>query len=425
MKKKQKRRGITILIVLPILVAAGFLFKSCFTHTYEGGFEFALIERGDLENIVTCTGTLSAVETVDVGAQVSGIVEKLYVDFNDPVKKGQVLAVLDTTLFEVAVEDAEAAVARAGAKLDQARAELTRNRPLFEKGHLSEMEFLVTRTTAQTAEADLKTAEAALKRAKTNLGYTVIHSPVDGTVIERSVDAGQTIAASFQAPRLFIIARDLTRMQIETDVDESDIGQIRENQAVRFDVQAYPDDIFTGKVRQIRLQPTTIQNVVNYTVVVDALNEKGMLLPGMTATVDFLVDERRDVLLVPNTALNFKPSLELTEKYGPRIMEKMKHGSSGQGANEMAGTPMGNGGVMMPGQLPGQTGTVFYLDEKGIPTPTTLVKGVSDGKMTEITESTDLKEGMEVITAYRTGKSSRENSQHTSIFQPPSGGGPH
>lgn len=425
MKKKQKRRGITILIVLPVLVASGFLFKSCLTHTYEGGFEFALIERGDLENIVTCTGTLSAVETVDVGAQVSGIVEKLYVDFNDPVKKGQVLAVLDKTLFEVAVEDAEAAVARAGAKLDQARAELTRNRPLFEKGHLSEMEFLVTRTTAQTAEADLKTAEAALKRAKTNLGYTVIHSPVDGTVIERSVDAGQTIAASFQAPRLFIIARDLTRMQIETDVDESDIGQIRENQAVRFDVQAYPDEIFTGKVRQIRLQPTTIQNVVNYTVVVDALNEKGMLLPGMTATVDFLVDERRDVLLVPNTALNFKPSLELTEKYGSRMMEKMKHGASGQGANEISGTPMGNGSGMMPGQLPGQTGTVFYLDQKGIPTPATLVKGVSDGKMTEIVKSTDLEEGMELITAYRRGKNSGEKSKHSSIFSPPPGGGPH
>lgn len=420
--KKKKKRVMKIVVILLVFVLAGFLFKSCLTNAKEGGFQLATIKRGDIENVISSTGTLSAVETVEVGSQVSGIIEKLYVDYNDSVKKGQVLAVLDRTLFDVAVQDAEAAVARAKAKLNQANAELNRNQPLFEKGHLSEMEFLVTKTTAQTAKADLKTAEAGLKRAKTNLGYTVICSPIDGTVIERTVDAGQTIAASFQAPKLFIIAKDLTRMQIEANVDESDIGQIKENQSVRFDVQAYPDEIFTGKVHQIRLQPTTIQNVVNYTVVVDASNEKGMLLPGMTATVDFLVEEKRDVLMVPNSALSFKPSLELIKKYGSQMMKKK---TPGQGMNKIPAGSMGFGGGMMADKLPDHMGLVFYLDEKGIPCPATLVKGATDGRNTEIASSKDLKEGMEVITAYHTGKSSKSKSQRSGIFPPPPGGGPH
>lgn len=416
--KKKKKRVMTIVTILLVLVLAGFLFKSCFTHAEGGGFQFAPLERGDIENVVSSTGTLSAVETVEVGSQVSGIIEKLYVDFNDSVKKGQVLAVLDKTLFDVAVQDAEAAVARAKAKLDQANAELNRNQPLFENGLLSEMEFLVIKTTAQTAKADLKTAEAALKRAKTNLDYTVIRSPIDGTVIERTVDAGQTIAASFQAPKLFIIAKDLTRMQIEANVDESDIGQIKENQSVRFDVQAYPDEIFTGKVRQIRLQPTTIQNVVNYTVVVDASNEKGMLLPGMTATVDFLVEEKRDVLMVPNSALSFKPSTQLIKKYGPQMMKKK---TPGQSMNKIPTGSMGFGNGMIAGKLPDHIGVVFYLNEQGIPCPASLVKGTTDGKNTEIVSSKDLKEGMEVITAYQTGKSSKSKSQRSGIFPSPPG----
>jgi HlyD family secretion protein len=327
----------------------------------------------------------------------------MVVDFNDPVEKGQVLAELDKTLFTVSVHDAEAGVARAKARLAQAEAEFKRSQPLFKKGHISEMEFLVTKTTLETAKADLKTAEAALKRAETNLDYTVIRSPINGTVIERTVDAGQTIAASFQAPTLFVIAEDLTRMQIETDVDESDIGLIKKNQSVRFTVQAYPDEEFTGKVRQIRLQPTTIMNVVNYTVVVDAANEKGMLLPGMTATVDFLVEERRDVLLVPNTALNYKPSTELIKKYQSHMMENMKK---------------------MQHQLPDYVGHAFYLDENGIPTITMVEKGATDGKMTEIVKGPELKEGMEVITAFKVEKTSTTN--RSSFLMPRrAGGGSH
>lgn len=423
MKKK-----IIIIGIMTVLLGVGFLFKACVAPGQKGTFQLDRIKMGDLEDIVTSTGTLSAVQTVEVGSQVSGILAQVLVDYNAEVKKGQVLAVLDKTLFQVAVRDAEAGVFRAQAKLAQADAELKRNQPLFEKGHLSEMEFLTIKTAAETAKADLETAKAALNRAQTNLDYTMIRSPINGTVIERTIEPGQTIAASFQAPKLFVIAEDLTRMQIEADVDESDIGSIKKDQSVRFEVQAYPDKKFTGKVRQIRLQPTTIQNVVNYTVVVDAANENKMLLPGMTATVDFLVQEKHSVLLVPNTALSFKPTAELLKEYGTRMMEKMKSMPSHPGMNiPVPSHPGGGGQIMGIGMMTTQgrdnIGQVFYLDENGIPTVAVIEKGATDGKMTEILKAQDLKEGQEVITAYKVAKSSSSQSQRSSLLPPPPGGG--
>jgi HlyD family secretion protein len=422
MKMKKK---IIIISIMTVFLGVGFLFKACVAPGQKGTFQLDRIKRGDLEDIVTSTGTLSAVQTVEVGSQVSGILAQVLADYNDEVQKGQVLAVLDKTLFQVAVRDAEAGVFRAQAKLAQADAELKRNQPLFEKGHLSEMEFLTIKTAAGTAKADLETAKAALNRAQTNLDYTVIRSPINGTVIERTVEPGQTIAASFQAPKLFVIAEDLTRMQIEADVDESDIGQIKTDQSVRFEVQSYPDKKFTGKVRQIRLQPATIQNVVNYTVVMDAANENKMLLPGMTATVDFLVQEKHGVLLAPNRALSFKPTAELLKEYGPQMMEKMKSSTPGpiggsSGHIGGVGQIMGSGMMTTPGR--DNIGQVFYLDENGIPTVTMIEKGATDGKMTEILKVRDLKEGQEVITAYKVAKSSSSQSQRSSLLPPPGGG---
>lgn len=390
----KKKKTVLIVSVIVVFVMGVFLLRPFSGNGDEGTFEFAEIERGDLENTVSSTGTLSAVETVEVGSQVSGIIAGLYADYNDPVKKGQLLAVLDKTLFEVSIRDAEAAVARASAKLEQAKAEVNRNRPLFEKGHLSEMEFLVTKTTALTAEADLKTAKAALNRSSTQLGYTEIRSPIDGTVIERAIDVGQTIAASFQAPKLFTIARDLKQMQIEVSVDESDIGLLTEGLPVRFTVQAYPDDTFTGTVRQVRLKPTTIQNVVNYTVVVDASNETGKLLPGMTATVDFVVEQKKDVLLVSNAALNFKPSVELTQELTAR----------------------------RPPEKAADMGMVFCLDEKGLPRMMPLRKGTTDGIKTEIKEARDLEVGMKVITSFKKGKKADSKDSAFTMPRPPGGG---
>lgn len=421
MKKKKFMLTVGLIVVL---VTFGLVLKNIFKPKNGNGFEFVEIKKGTLENIVSSTGTLSAVETVEVGSQVSGIIEKIFVDFNDPVKKGQVLAVLDKTLFEVSVKDAQARVFQARASLDQAEAEVKRNQPLFEKGHISESEFLVIKTTAQKAKADLKIAEATLDKAKTNLEYTVIRSPIDGTVIERTVDAGQTIAASFQAPKLFIIAKDLTRMQIEAYVDESDIGQIKENQTVQFTVQTYPEKNFTGDVRQIRLQPQTIQNVVTYTVIIDAPNEESLLLPGMTATVDFIMEQAQDVLMVSNKALNFSPPAEMIQDMFRRMM-KNRGSQDPNPVNESTNGKLRVGADSRNSlQFPRDTGRLYYLDSRNNLAMALFKKGITDGLSTEIKAflRTGLAEGSRVITGIqkaRTDKTERKNTLMPSPGRPP------
>ncbi|MBI9075542.1 MAG: efflux RND transporter periplasmic adaptor subunit [Desulfatibacillum sp.] len=292
-----------------ILLGARRYYYSTETPTAETSpFQTMAVTQGNMETLVSSTGTLAAVGTVEVGTQVSGIITRVLADFNDTVKKDQVLAELDTSLFVASVNQAKAGLAQAKAKLRQAKAEYDRNLPLFEKGHLSAQEFLGYETDRDTAEASILSSQADLDRAKTNLGNAVIKSPIDGTVIERAIEEGQTVAASYSTPTLFLIAEDLSKMQIEADVDESDIGQILKGQPVRFTVQAYPDAVFTGEVSQIRLNPTVVSNVVTYTVVVDAPNDTGKLLPGMTATMDFVVAQIKDALLAPNSALVFAAS---------------------------------------------------------------------------------------------------------------------
>ncbi|MCP4153955.1 MAG: efflux RND transporter periplasmic adaptor subunit, partial [bacterium] len=288
-------------------------------------------------------------------------------------------------------------------------AEVNRNRPLCEKGHLSEMEFLVTKTNAATAAADLKSAEAALSRSQTQLKYTEIRSPINGTVIERTIDEGQTIAANFQAPTLFIIAEDLTQMQIEVLVDESDIGLIRENQPARFTVQAYPEDVFVGTVRQIRLQPRTEQNVVNYTVVVDSSNTEGLLMPGMTATVDFVVKSRRNVLLVPNSALSFKPGKDVVKKYRKQLKANMKKNPNSSVRN------------MARSKLPDNMAMVFYMETDGTLAVTVVTKGASNLKYTEIASDPILRAGVSVVNGF---KKEKETDSRDAAFTLPRPGGP-
>jgi HlyD family secretion protein len=306
--KSGKRMLKAALIVLAVL-----LFSAIALHwlvaspPQEAGasLQTASVSRGDLEVTVSCTGTLQAVGTVEVGTEVSGTIEKVLVDYNDRVKKGQILAELDLELFEAEADKARGEALRSRALLQQAEAEYRRNQPLLAEGHLSAQEFLDYETGLATAKADLMTAEAALKKAETNLRNASIRSPIDGTVIERQIEKGQTVAASFNTPTLFILAEDLARMEIEADVDESDIGQIRKGQKVRFTVQAYHDKEFDGRVAQVRLNPTEESNVVTYTVVVEAANGEGLLLPGMTATADFVVDGVENALLVPDAALQY------------------------------------------------------------------------------------------------------------------------
>ncbi|MCK4915784.1 MAG: efflux RND transporter periplasmic adaptor subunit, partial [Candidatus Eisenbacteria sp.] len=237
-----------------------------------GRFEFVEVERGDIENIISSSGTLSAVGTVEVGTQVSGTIARILVDYNETVRAGQVLAVLDTTMLSASVRDARAGVVRARALYDQAVRDYDRESDLHENDLISDAQLSDTQTSVETARAGVLSAEASLDRSRANLKYAVVRSPIDGTVIMRNIEPGQTVAASFSTPTLFVIAEDLSEMEIHALVDESDIGAIREGQSVRFTVEAHMDEEFTGVVRQIWLKPQTVQNVVMYTVVVDAQN---------------------------------------------------------------------------------------------------------------------------------------------------------
>ena len=269
-------------------------------------YRFATVTRGDLSSSVSATGALSALTTVQVGTQVSGQIARIYVDFNDQVKKGQLLARIDPTLQEQTVRDAQASLERAQAELQNAQREYDRNKQLYDAKVLTQVEFQTSEYNATVARAGAKSAQVALDRARQNLSYTRIYAPIDGVVVERNVDVGQTVAASLSAPQLFLIANDLSRMQILASVDEGDIGLIKEGQPVRFSVQTYPNETFSGAVKQVRLQSTTQENVVNYTVVVEVTNRDNKLLPGMTATVDFQTGAAEDVLLVPNAALRIR-----------------------------------------------------------------------------------------------------------------------
>lgn len=261
------------------------------------------INRGDMRQVVTATGEIMPVNTVSVGSQVSGTIEKLYVDYNSKVKKGDVLLEIEPSVLQASVDEAKASLVSAISQRNYAKSEYQRNKTLYNEGFISRAEMEQSQTTYEQAEQSVNRMQSQYDRAVTNLGYATIKSPVDGTVISREVDVGQTVAASFQTPDLFKIAEDLSQMQIETSVSEADIGVIKEGQAVTFTVDAYPDQTFDGVVRQIRLSPTTTSNVVVYTVVIDVDNSDLRLMPGMTAFVTIVVSEKKDVWSVQNAAL--------------------------------------------------------------------------------------------------------------------------
>lgn len=290
----------------------------------------ARVTRGDIADTVGATGTLQAVTTVQVGTQVSGTIQNLYADFNSIVQRGQVLARLDPSLFQTQIEQARANLIRAQADverlrvgLDDARTKLARatelwDRQLIPRSELDNADVTVRSTDAQirSAQAQVTQAEASLNQNLVNLAHTVIEAPIDGLVISRNVDVGQTVAASMQAPTLFVLAADLTKMQVLANLDESDVGRIRPGQGVSFRVDAYPAEDFRGTVAQVRLQPVVQQNVVTYATVIDVPNPELKLKPGMTATVSIEIAHRRGVLRVPNAALRFRPTNEIFAALG-------------------------------------------------------------------------------------------------------------
>jgi len=287
-------------------------------------FTYTSLEKGAIEAVVSSTGTLEAINTVEVGTQISGTIKKIYVDYNDKVRAGQLLAEMDLKLLETNLINAQANLAVSQAQLNQAKEEYERDKGLFEEKVISQQKYINSKYTYDQAASTKKAAEAAVKSIKVSIGYTRITSPISGTVTERSVEEGQTVAASFATPRMFIVAEDLSKMQILADVDESDIGYIIDKMEVRFTVQTYPEREFKGLVSQIRLQPIEINNVVNYQVVVDVNNEERLLLPGMTANLEFITDSAKDVLLINNSAFRFRPTEVMLEEIKPVLQEKAK-----------------------------------------------------------------------------------------------------
>lgn len=404
--------------------------------TPEYTYRFDNVSRGDLNAYVTATGTVNAVISVDVGTQVSGIVSKLYADFNSVVKKGQLIAQIDSTFLVQSVMDAEASLDKAQAQLDDSKRNMDREKALLDRGLESQINYDASLTTYETNEADVKSAQSALDRAKINLAYATIRAPVSGVVINRAVNVGQTVAASFSSPTLYTIANDLSKMQVLATVDESDIGRISIGQKATFTVDAYPDETFNGIISQIRLEPQVVQNVVNYTVVIDVNNDRLELMPGMTANVQVLVADAHNVLRVPNMALRFRPPPELVDSASAVALKSPHAGkkhrgteesdASGVGMYDTASSVSGDGingslsgtrppktstagmdfgitprfpeyekGAYVPLHRAGRAG-VWILNGKGKLIPVFVETGISDGRYTEI-HGSNLKPGEQIV----------------------------
>ena len=315
--KKISRSPITLFFLALAIITAGIAtYRQFYMVAPEQQYRLQAVEKGDIAQTVSANGTINPVTLVNVGTQVSGTVKKLYVDFNSKVEKGQVLLELDDALLAAQQKQSLANVQSAAASLELATANEARMRSLFAQEYISRQELDTAVQAKKTAEAQLQLARAAVEKDRANLAYSVIRSPVSGVVVDRAVDIGQTVAASLQTPTLFKIAQDLSKMQIHANFAEADIGSIRVGQAVRFTVDAFAGRNFQGEVMQIRLNPTTQQNVVTYDVVVNVDNPEQILLPGMTAYVSIAVAERKSVLLVPNAALRFKPASADNQKRG-------------------------------------------------------------------------------------------------------------
>lgn len=312
--KKLKISKVWIAMTVVVIIAVAAWALSGGKEKEEINFKQEKVSLQTLQNSVTATGTIEAVTSVTVGTQVSGIVNKLYVDYNSQVKKGQVIAELDKTNLLSELNTAKANMASAQSQLNYQSANMKRYQTLYQKGLVSADDYENALLTYRQVKEEVATAKEQVQRAQTNLGYATITSPIDGTVISKSVEEGQTVAASFNTPELFTIAKDLTNMQVVADVDEADIGAVKEGDRVTFTVDAYPDDTFEGTVKQVRLQATTTNNVVTYEVVISAQNADLKLKPGLTANVTIYTQERTGVLAVANKALRFTPTKETVGK---------------------------------------------------------------------------------------------------------------
>jgi HlyD family secretion protein len=438
-KKKTKRNAYLIIALLAALGGVYYFFVRT-EAAAPVSYRYSSIERGNIIKGVTATGTIQATKTVQVGSQVSGTITELYADFNSRVTKGQILARLDPTFYNAAVAEAQANLAKAQAELANNERDEARGRDLLKTQLIAQAEYDLIKTKLLNSRATVDQVRAQLQRAQVNLGYTIIRSPISGTVVSREVDIGQTVAASLNAPVIFKIAEDLNKMQVAANIDEADIGQVKDGQNVKFTVDAYPGEQFTGTVLQTRINPTVTQNVVTYSVIIDADNNEGKLLPGLTATVNIVADSREDVLRIPNAALRFNPDGNSATGAGRgagggagRATGTATGAASGAGNN----APAQNGAGAKAGAA-AQRGTgraaripTIYIkstsknaEGKSALVPVKVTLGLTDGAYTEVLSSDPaLKSGDSIATGIVTVASPNATAAPGSSPIPMGGGG--
>jgi HlyD family secretion protein len=422
----KKRTLIIIAVAVGAVIIAIMALKSFTKKDDSVSFDTVKVERGNITNTVTATGTVEAITTVNVGTQVSGILQHVYVTFNQDVKQGQLLAKLDETALKAQLDQSQASVNQAQAQLNFQEATYERLKVLFDKKLIAKADYDQAVYNYENAKGNLANAKFALARAQVNLDYATITSPIDGVVLNRAVEEGQTVAASFNTPTLFTIVNDLTRMEVQTSVDEADIGKVKQGQRVEFTVDAYPDMKFEGNVSEVRLQPVTTNNVVTYVVILSAPNPEKKLMPGMTASATIYVEEKENTLTLSGKAMRFTPDKEYLQKMFSKMqadgtLPKMPaNPSSGTSTGSPAVRTTGTGGAasnmpsgQMPqgmpsnGMIPGamksdpKTKTVWVKDEKMSLRPQMVKIGIDNGSNIEILSG--LNEGDEVIIAMNKG----------------------
>ncbi len=396
------KRGSWVWIGAGVLVAGGGIYWMSKPTNDAPKWRMAKVDRGDIRQRISATGILNPVVSVTVGSQVSGTISALYADFNSQVKAGQPIAQIDPTLFETQLVNDEANARAAAAKTEDAKRQMERGKRLFDDKLTAEQDYQGLVTAYQQALGNEASARAAVEKDRTNIGYCTIKAPVAGTVISRAVDVGQTVAASFATPNLFVIGKDLTKMEVFATIDEADIGGVKDGQPALFTVDAFPDMQFKGVVSQVRLQPTTTNNVVTYTVVVNVPNEDRKLLPGMTANITILTAHESQVLRVPNAALRFNPFAFLSDAKTPGAPQGQRPGAM-QAKRDA-------------GHVVKRDDHVWVLDAVGKPKEVPVTLGISDGQFTEVSGE-GVMEGMTVLVGVEdTGKKAAQAT-------PPIGGG--
>jgi HlyD family secretion protein len=410
-----KKTWFWIGIVLIMAISAT-LFFVFFRGNVKKVYQFTKIERGTIESTISCTGTLQFYYTENVVAQASGVVKRLFVDFNQKIRKGQILALIDDAAFKLDEEIAKANLEKANVQLAQSQTDFSNTLDFFNQKFKSQSDLDTAKLNLATAQNAVQTSRTALDSARLNLKYSTILAPISGIIVQKNINVGDAVTANQTSNPAFIVASEISKMQTLASVDESDVGQVKIGQKARFTVQAYPDKKFEGRASQIRLQPQVVQNVVNYTVVIDLFNKEGLLLPGMTATIDIITQERTNVFKVPNPVLKFRATTDMWR-------EAFSEGNSTNKGARIEGINRRQNG--------GKTDTlILWTQDKDtkILKPIGVKTGVSDGQFTEIIGK-NLTEGLEIMSGISSDSPKTQNtsSQARSPFLPargPGGGKP-